>query len=45
MHVHTFSIHSLRMAYGKNKRDDAMIDRYLQNSHESGKRKRPPEYR
>ena len=37
-------MHSLRMAYGKNPRDDAMIDAYLQRSHEAILAKRPPEY-
>ena len=35
MEVHKVSMHSLRLAYGKSARDDAMIDAYLQRRHEA----------
>ena len=44
MKVQTLSMHALRMAYGKDKRDDAMIDAYLERSRVASIAKRPPEY-
>lgn len=44
MEVQALSMHSLRMAYGKNPRDDAMIDAYLNRSREASIARRPPEY-
>jgi hypothetical protein len=45
MDRHNISMHSLGVRYGKDARDDKMIDAYLQRRHEASNKRLPAEYK